>query len=242
MDITFNDILRILRRAWILLLVVTIVGGSIAFCYTSLTAKPTYSTTAKVLAEPDGEIFSNASTSSINYAHSLFPTFIEMFQVTDVIDAVRTDMNSREITSGVVYDSKLKNKYTFSFNDQSLVINIKCVADNALDAVDLMNSMITHGIEYISSGYYNNVKLKVMEKPSLTTVVKHEAPVVKNAVIAMVAAFLLTCIAVILHEVLNTRIKNEKDIMEKYDLPVLGLIPVIEDGKKATTRKAQEKR
>lgn len=59
MDITFNDILRILRRAWILLLVVTIVGGSIAFCYTSLTAKPTYSTTAKVLAEPDGEIFSN---------------------------------------------------------------------------------------------------------------------------------------------------------------------------------------
>jgi capsular polysaccharide biosynthesis protein len=47
-----------------------------------------------------------------------------------------------------------------------------------------------------------------------------------------VAGFFLSCLGIALKDILDTRIKSEEDIVQSTSLPVIGLIPIFETGRK----------
>ena len=241
METTFNDILRILKRAWALILAVAILVGGLAFTMTVANYKPTYRTTAKILAVPIATgMDTSPNHASVSYVYNLLPTFIKLFQVNNVLDEVRLEMNSRgdDIVT-VIYDRKsVKGSFSFSYDDD-LIINVSCVTSSQRDAVDLMNSMLKHSEDFIENSPYDNIRLEVVENPtSIADVVKVNPPVVSNTVVAGVAGFFLICFVVIMLEMLNTRVKDEKEIMQKYQVPVIGMVPMVSIDKRSKHKKS----
>jgi succinoglycan biosynthesis transport protein ExoP len=68
--------------------------------------------------------------------------------------------------------------------------------------------------------------VKVVDRPSSRNATSSSLPV-QNSLIGFIFGFLIATIIALLIEVLDFRIKNEDDIENRYNIPLLGSVPVI---------------
>lgn len=56
------------------------------------------------------------------------------------------------------------------------------------------------------------------------TATQTEPKMLVNALIGLVVGLMIAAIVIILREIFDTRIKNEQDVLDELDIPVLGSI------------------
>lgn len=230
MEISLEKLLHIIRQKiwWVVL--VTVIGALLAFSYTKVLVQPTYSSSIRMMVTKNEEAESNLSDLSYaQYAQSMAKNYIAILKDKDFYKEVATGADL-DYT-----DQQLANMFSFSIIDETAVLEITVQASSPRDT-KIIADAAAQAIPQRLQNVYSQATIKQIS--AAREGVKVAPSVVNNTLLGAIIGAVLVVLIVCLREILDARIKTEEDIVEHYDLPLLGTIPDFSaNGSKKSRRK-----
>lgn len=216
-----RDYIRILRKSWVLIVLLTLVAVGAAAAY-SLTQTPTYSATAKVFVSTQ----SSGTTSDLAQGNTFTVQRVKTYS-----DLVTTPIVLLPVIGsldlGVTAD-KLAKKVTATAPLDTSIIEITVTDTDPVRAADTANAAsqsLTAVVQQIETpdtkDAISPVKLTRAQEATVPSVPVSPNVPLNIALGALVGLALGVGIAV-LRETLETRIRNERDVEQVTEVPILG--------------------
>ncbi|MBO4219720.1 MAG: polysaccharide biosynthesis tyrosine autokinase [Clostridia bacterium] len=213
--------IALLRKAWLIALV-TVVCAIGAFVGTKLFVQPTYRASA-VFYVSSGNSLSIGSTSlslsDINLSTKLVTDYMILLNTRETMDAIAD-------YAGVGYsNAQLKNMISASAISNSEFFRVYVTAPVPEDTTSIANAIaqiLPKRINEIMDGS----TAKLVEK-AVTPTSRYSPNYTRNTLTGALIGFLLTCIVIVLLELLDNKINEEADISAVSDSPILAAIPEI---------------
>ena len=229
MEISLEKLFHlVLEKIWWVVLV-TIIGGLVAFSYTAALVQPTYASTIKMMVSKNEEAQSNLSDLSYaQYAQSMAKTYIAILNDKDFYRDVakKSDLGYK--------DQQLANMFSFNIVDETAVLEIKVQAHSPRDT-KIIADAAAQVIPQRLKGVYEQATIKQVSGAREGT--KVGPSLVRNTALGALLGAVVIVLIIFLRDLLDTRIKTEEDLVERYDLPLLGLIPDFSTNTAKTRRK-----
>lgn len=219
---TISDFIRVVRRSWLLIAALTILGIGAAAGVT-LAATPMFQATTKLFVS----VQSNGTTTSEvvqgnSAAQQKVSSYIEVATSASVLQPVIEEL---ELQTSV---AALASRVHASSGVNSVVITIGVLdADPATSARIAtavgtnVAKVITDDLETPTTGGPSLVRIGTIEPPTVPTV-----PTSPNLVVNLAAGLLLGVVlgvtAALVRNALDTRVRTQDDVRQVTDLPVLG--------------------
>lgn len=219
MEISFKDILNIIKKNAIIIIAVSIIFAIISFAYTSVFIQKEYTSRVKLYVETNADSTQSNynALNSMNYAKNVVPTYIEMLETTKFYTAVASTLNDKYLPSD------LSKKITFKIVEDTEVFEAVVVDKNPLEAKTIADAVAQTAPEVLES-FNDNANLKVVDDATLPK--SPSSPnVTKNVLIAFAAGLILSLVFAFAREFFDTKIKYNRDMNEILGLPVLSAIP-----------------
>ena len=238
MEITIKDLWVILKRSAILMIICAILFGAAFFAYNSFFAPKQYLSTADYILLPKGGTVEDVEElnnylvvggKSVTTLESVLMSENTMQQVLDYIDQ-RREMDPFDwdfYMDGEYTARDLLSRFAFtsSDNNTNLVFTVSCRASSAKDSRVLMEAfgdLINQQSEKVLHGVF------LIELCHSPVDGRKVAPsVARNTVLGGMIGAIVPYVVIFIVSVLDTRVKKEKDLKEKFNKPVLGQIPYI---------------
>ncbi|KGJ81781.1 chromosome partitioning protein [Cryobacterium roopkundense] len=216
-----RDYIRILRKSWVLIVLLTLVAVGAASTF-SILQTPQYSATSKVFVSTQ----SSGTTSELAQGNSFTVQRVKTYS-----DLVTTPLVLLPVIGSLdlqVTSDALKGKVTASAPLDTSIIDITVVDTDPVRAAETANAVsesltsVVAEIE-VSSGAdaVSPVKLTRVQQATVPSVPVSPNVPLNIALGALVGLALGVGIAV-LRETLETRIRNERDVEQVTDTPILG--------------------
>ncbi len=220
-QISFMDILRMVVKRWWILLSIVCVCGIISFSICEYFITPMYTSSGKLLARSEtNDTATNINIGTINTSTRLVSTYIEILK-TDTFLGRIADVSGLDYTA-----TQISNMISLSSLSETEVLSVEVTCPSPTDAKILANLIMDSAqdeIDRIGHGGY----VSVIDEA--TTPQAPSSPNVELYIIIGVLLGVLIGVAVILIvELLDTRIKGEDDLVSRYELPILGVIPTVD--------------
>lgn len=233
-DENVRKILVSLLRKWKVLVVFAIIGALLGYFYTANITKLTYTSTVEFLASavdtsselkgtyPNVDDTRISNTSKMNYTTMMLATYIEIMNTNEFATNVAQGLNNR-----------LNSSYTGAYIKS--VMNIEAVEDTAMFKISVTTESneksyeIAHQLETEVPKMMKNtngglVQATVQDKPiKASTAGSKGYP--KKCLIGAIGGLLVAAAYVILRNLLDIRIRSSEELIERYNIPVLGNIP-----------------
>lgn len=216
-----SDYIRIIRKYWVLLVAATLVGVG-AGALASLLQTPTYSASTQVFVSVQ------AGETTLDLAQGNAYTLSRVTTYANLVD-------SQRVLDGVIESLSLDESYT-ELDDrvsattvpETAIIQITATSDEPAEAAALADATaasLAATVDTIEARpeSASPVQLSVVEQAAVPTSPVSPRTTVNVALGALVGLALAAAFA-ILREVLDTRIRNERDIRAVTDAPLLGAI------------------
>ena len=219
MDITLRDFFRLLTKSLLLIVIFSLIGLIASFSIFKFLVKPTYVSTVKlyVYTPNDDTGSSSYNLNDLNYAQKIVNTYIEMLRTDSFFSSVKDKLS-------LDYSVKdLEEMTQFSVLNDTEVFEVSVSSHKPEDSKQIAD-MITSLAPQTISSIKESALLKVVDSASFPT----EASSPKIPIDCVVGFLLGLCVAIIyilLKEMLDVRIKQEDDLTERYNIPILGVIP-----------------
>ena len=205
----------------ILLILIFIVIG---FIYSYIFLVPEYQSITQILlaksnATTQDGTTQGMTTSQVTLNQQLVSTYSELVKSESVLTQVKDNL---KIDKSI---EELRKNITVSTKDDTEIIQISVVDEDAEMAKNIANEVANVFIEQIAKGYYamDNVyvvdEAKVEEEP-------YNINHLKDLVIFGAIGFVVACVYVLIANMLDTTVKSKEDIEKKLGLTVLTTIPV----------------
>ncbi|WP_457102049.1 polysaccharide biosynthesis tyrosine autokinase [Microbacterium sp. P5_E9] len=217
-----TDYIRILRKSWILIVLATLLGVGVAAAY-SLTRTPIYvsSSTVFVSTQAGGTISEMQQGST--FSQSRVTTYTNLVTAPIVMNPVIAKLDL-ETTAG-----QLSTSVSASSPVNTTLITITVEHPSAVVAADIANALaasLTNAVESIETpngAEESPVRLTRVKdaQPSLTPASPN---VPLNLVLGGLIGLALGIGVAVLRSVLDTRIRNPRDIELVTDRPIIGAI------------------
>lgn len=216
MEISLAKLMQIIRRKiwWIAL--VAAACGVLAFSYTQMFVKPTYTSTVKMVVVKSEDRQSTVSDAAI--AQRLVNSYVAVLDDLDFYDKVAAKAN-------LEYTGKqLSGMFSFSVVGETEVFEIIVTANNPQDTKIIADA--ASDVALSNTQYKNALDLVTLKETSPAREgVKVGPSVMRNTLLGAILGAAVIVFIAFLQEVLDVRIKSEDDVLEHYDLPLLGTIP-----------------
>lgn len=243
-SITIWDIQKILLRKSRIILLCTILGGVILWGISTLILPAMYTTTASLYVyssterqqEDNPDITSLELTASQQLADTCGVIIQSNSILSKVIDRLGLSISEEE----------LRDRVEVTTVNETEVISVSVSDTNPEQAQNIANTIA----DVLPEEFERVVKaggveiLDYAEEPD-----KPSAPNIPlNAFAGVLAGFLISCGIIFLREFFDTRVRDEEGLSEyfDYEIPVLGVIPPLEetaeDKNPKRSRKRNEKR
>lgn len=227
MEINLKDVLKILlKKIWIILLA-SVLCSVLFFSVSEFVIPPTYTTTAKMLVNPQGSHNSPTGSGNLNqitYNERIVSTYIEILRTNDFLSKV-----SEKLHNAYTPD-ELRRIITISAVNNTQMFNIAVNHKNPNYSFAITNAVVELAPMHIVNIYPTD-SLGLVESPSMP--VKPSGPdVLRNTVLGFLIGFAFSCVVIVLMHLIDTRLKSEEDLTNNFDIPILGSIPKIATGKK----------
>lgn len=217
---TLLELLQLLKRHLGLVIGLPIVCAVAAagICYTMLSNTYTASTSLYVLAQNDSE--NSSSLSSTLSASQLVSN--------DIAALIKSDRVMKEAANDLGLENL--NAYKVSVNSQTTtrVITLDVSGKDPQGAADVANAMASE---------VSSVAQEVMEVRSVNVVDQASAPTKPSGpnrplyvAVAFLAGLFLAIAAVVLMDMLNTKVSNSDEAEKLLGLPVIGQFPAVKKG------------
>jgi len=221
-NMTLQDYLEALRRQWIVIVALTVIGAGAAFGY-ARTLPPEYSSTAAVMVIPQRGDSTNELVQGSSYVQSLVQTYAVLASsplvLTPVIDELDLDETATQLAKRVSVVNTLN----------TVVIEISVTDEDPERAQEtaaaITDSLISAVAEVSPSDAENNpaVRLETIAPARMP-----QAPIGPNTrLYAMIGAAIGLALSVayaLFRRALGTRVSERADISAVTDAPVLGEI------------------
>ena len=218
-EIDLRVVFGIIRKNLILIVIVTVIFGIGAYFYSSFFIAKQYSASATIIVNNKATDKAIISTTEINAAQDLANVYSIIIKsdtvLQQVIDNLQLNMS---------YES-LNSKISVSSVNSTQVMQITMTHTNpefaqkvVAEIVEVAPPIITDKVEAGS--------VKVISASKISNNGKPVSPSLKkNALIGALAGMVLVLLLVFLKEMTNNTFKNEDDIINTLNVPLIGIIP-----------------
>ena len=217
-EYSLSEIFSILiKRAWIIVLCVVIVTAG-AFIVTKYVIDEKYTSSVSMYVAPNSNnVDVLASLSELNYAQEVVNTYIEILKTNSF-------MTSVAYASGLGYSQK----------DLSEMVEINAVNDTEIFMVKVTTEDADHSLK-LANTIAQMAPQKIIEikdadavrvvDPAVLPIEPSSPNVLKNTAIGLALGLMAGVMLTFLLEMLDKRVKNEDDLVRRYNIPVLGSVP-----------------
>lgn len=230
MEISFKDILRIIRKNIAFVLVISMIFAVCSFFVTNFFIKKTYTSSVKLYVSVNYEGSSGTDDLSIhNYTSKLVATYIEMLDTNKFYSTVSEQLNKKYSAS------QLKSMITFSSVNTTEIFKAIVTSNSPTESKRIADAIVATAPKTINDILKNNSQLEIVDNPTVPT--KPTSPnVTRNVLIAFFAGFVLSMVIAFARDYFDVKIKYDEEMITLCDVPILGAIPdfeyFIDDAKK----------
>lgn len=229
-SISIQELFVLLKRYFVMILVVGILGGISVFCVCKFGVPPVYEASAKMIVNSKQEQTGAVTNDQITSAQKLVETYAIIICSRSVLEPV---IQNLDLSMSV---EKLASMVTVTSVNDTQVMQIAVRSKDPEQALQIVEQIIdvcpTIIIDAVEAG-----SVKTIESAYLNT-----APVAPNTnLYTVLAAFLcmvIVVLVVIMRFLFDNTYKSETDLRNDLQLPVLGVIP---DYKSSVKQKNQGK-
>ena len=217
------DPLLLLASLWrkkILILLVAIITGGLAFSYSSFIVRPQYTSTSRIYvvnhAQGEQNVLTNQALQAGSY---LVKDYQEIILSQDVLEKV---IANQKLT---MTPKQLASKIRVSVPRETRIVSIDVKDTNPDTASQLANEL-----RVVAAA-----KIKAVTKVSDVTTLEEARPALKpsspnirrNTILGVAGGAVLIIVLLTLQEILDDRIKRPEDVEEVLELPLLGVVPKV---------------
>jgi len=215
-----QDYLRVFRKNWLVLLVLSLLGAGLGLAYAQL-ATPTYSASARVFVSTSGATTAADLQQGNTFTQQRVKTYAELVTTAAVLQPTIDSLN---LNTSV---AKLRGQVSASAPLNTTVINVTVAHTDAVFAATLATETANQLIDVVEQIETTNVlagspvRLTVVQEaevPSAPTSPKKALSVALGLIVGMGLGVAIALV----RAALDTKIRNEKDVERLTDLPVLG--------------------
>lgn len=239
-DANVQKIIFALLRKWKLIVVFAIIGAMLGYFYTTNFTTLTYTSNVEFLAyavDSDQEVgdegqsttsndyVRTSNTSKMNYAMKMLDTYIEVMNTNKFHEKVASDLNER---IGASYSSAfIKSAITITSVQNTAMFKIVVTTTDKNASYEIAHQLEDSVPEMMKTTNNGLVGVSVEDKAIMATSAE-SLGYAKKMLIAAIAGAVIAAVYVILRNLLDIRIKSGEELVEKYNIPVLGSIPAFD--------------
>ena len=221
--ISLQDLFKTMKKRMSLIISLTIIAVTLSGLVSFLFLTPIYQASTQILINQEKADVTAFNSQDIQTNLQLINTYNVIIKSPVILSKVIEQLDLETTPTA------LNSKITVNNEQDSQVVNISVQDPNPSVAVDIANTT--------ASVFQNEIiKLMKVDNVSLLTpaiLAENPAPVkpdpILNMAIAAVIGLMLGVGIAFLLDYLDTTVKNEQDIEELLNLPILGLISSISD-------------
>ncbi|WP_061598029.1 capsular polysaccharide biosynthesis protein CpsC [Streptococcus oralis] len=218
MEIDVFQLLKILWKRKVLIALVAIVTGVVAFAYSSFIVKPEYTSTTRIYVvnrnQGDKSGLTNQDLQAGSY---LVKDYREIILSQDVLEKVATDLKLDLPSKGLA--SKIK---------VTVPADTRIVSISVTDRAPEEASRIANSLREVAAQ-----KIISVTRVSDVTTLEEARPATspsspnirRNTMIGFLAGAVVMIVAVLLIELLDTRVKRPEDVEDVMQIALLGVVP-----------------
>lgn len=219
--VEIRDYIRVLRKGWILIVLLTVLGASGAVAF-SILKTPEYSSTSKVFVSTSSGQTTQDLVQGNSFTVQRVKTYSDLATTPIVLLPVIASL-SLKTTSG-----ELAEQVTVSAALDTTLIEISVSDADPVLSADIANEVsesLTRAVEEIETPALEDstspVKLTRVQQAEVPSVpVSPNVPV--NLALGIIAGLALGIGCAVLREMADTRIRNERDVEQITGAPIIG--------------------
>lgn len=211
---TVSDLLRALKRHWLLeiilfLLVIGVVAGK------TYTTPPMYTTSAQLMAKnSDGAMTTGAS----NGGSSPLASYAQLVQSDAVLEPVVNNLGLHTSVAG------LRGNVSASASDGSAFVSMTVTYSDPNDTVTILNEVVKQLNKQITSDGSSGIQLSFIQKPYVPS--SPSSPNVKgNMMMGAFAALIIAAAGAVIREMSDNSIHTKAEIQSIVPAPILAAVP-----------------
>ncbi|MGV8881631.1 MAG: polysaccharide biosynthesis tyrosine autokinase [Rhodoglobus sp.] len=215
-----RDYIRVLRKGWVLIVLCALVGIAASAGY-SLLQTPKYSSSSQVFVSTQSGDTASDLVQGSNFTQARVKTYSSLVTtpivLLPVIASLGLDMTAAELAKQVTSAAPL----------DTTLISITVIDDDPVLAADIANAAsqsltaVVEEIETTSGQDASPIKLTRVQDATVPAIpVSPNIPL--NLALGLLVGLALGLGVAVLREVLDTRIRNERDVEMITDVPIMG--------------------
>lgn len=215
------DVLQLFRSLWkrkLVILLVAIITSSVAFAYSTFVIKPEFTSTTRIyVVNRDQGEKSGLTNQDLQAGTYLVKDYREIILSQDVLEEVVSDLKLDLTPKG------LANKIKVTVPVDTRIVSISVKDKQPEEASRIANSLREVAAEKIVAVTRVSGVTTLEEARPATT--PSSPNVRRNTLFGFLGGAVVTVIAVLLIELLDTRVKRPEDVEDVLQIPLLGLVP-----------------
>lgn len=236
-DFSLLDILQLLKIRWWIILLAAILFASGAGVFSYLTYEPTYSSSVTVYVnDQTGQDTNTADdVSQVKWAKEVVNSYLALLKTNDFMEEISSEYQARfpeawaeqtysatKLAQSCVKYTIIEETYLFTFtvttHDKEVSYNIGKIFE------ELAPKKITE--------ITNKDAIKIADSSRVAIDASNSRNMARNSVLGFIIGAILAFLVVLIVDISDVRIKDEDDIVDSYNVPLLGSVPNFDSAKK----------
>lgn len=221
-ELSIFYLIDLLKKRWWGILIAALIGATAAFCYSSFMVTSLYQTTVKMYVNPSAEDQQSVQTQYSDYtlAINIINTYIELLNTNSFMQSVSDATGKRYTTN------QLKKMIAFEVPEKTKIFNFSVQASNAEDSYKIATVVSELAPKKIIET--TNASVVAVADPPVKPMEPFNNNTGRNTILGLIIGIAIAVGVVIVIDMFDVRVKSEEDLINTYELPVLGCIPNFE--------------
>lgn len=232
-NINISEILDALKKRYKMIIAITLAFTIIAALVSFLVIKPKYEVTTKLFIGKQESKTEKYDNNDVMMYQKLLTTYAEIIKTDDLMDKALKKGNIDKETKDIEASLKVTPRA------DTQILEISYTGTNKEEAVDIVKNVTDEFIKE-SKNLIPNGNIQVIEKAKIP-----ENPVSPNKKLNILIAFVLGLMVsvglALLLEFMDNTYKSKEDLEKSLDIPVLGVIPELDDEESSDRRSKHRK-
>lgn len=221
-EIDFRKLFSMLKRKAVFIILIALIGATIAGCFTNFFIKPQYTATVKLHGWTNSEDMiapnsNNISPSEYQAAEMLINTYLVVITSDNFLDQVAKELGGN-MTSG-----QIKSMLSCAQIQETVAFRVSVTSTDPEQAAEIANKI---------AELCPNQMVKILKIGGVEVIDYAKTPsspsspnIKKNILIGFLAGFAISFAIFFIKELFNTSVSDESDLMREFSIPIIGTVP-----------------
>lgn len=215
-EINLSDIFRILKKNWIYCLIALVISGMGAYFFSLFMIEPLYTSSVSMYVNSNAES-TNVNINQLNASQRLTSTYIIVLNEGEIFNQLSEELG------GQYSPAQLRSFCSLSQIENTEVFKVTVTTPDpelSRDVCTLFSELAPAALGSVVLGG----EVRTLAKPTVSTSPSYPN-IPKNTLMFALAGAFLTAASFVVYSMLDTRIRSPKEITDKFDFPLLGIVP-----------------